>query len=113
VKRVFILSSGSIFGQGVQCLLSRKAGLDIVGYETDWDTAVNRIRELQPDVVMLDQDRWPGELAVELMSLREQGAGIRVIGLSLQANSLSCYSKETLGVQRVEDLMEAIEQSGR
>lgn len=109
MKRVFILSSGSIFGQGVQCLLSREAGLDIVGYETEWDTAVERIKDLQSDVVMLDQDRWPGDLAPELMSLREQGARIRVIGLSLQANALCCYSKETRDVQQVEDLMEAIE----
>jgi DNA-binding NarL/FixJ family response regulator len=108
VKRIFILSSGSIFGEGVQRLVGRETGLEVVGSETDLSLAVERIRELQPDVVIVDEDRWASELALGLMRLREKGSGIKVIGFSLQTNSLSCYSRESLAVRKVEDLMQAL-----
>lgn len=108
MKRVFVLSSGSIFGEGVRRLLGREAELEIVGSETDLGRATERIGELQPDVVIMDRGRWATELALDLIKLRERGAEIKVIGLSLQSNALSCYSREIRTVQRVGDLVEAI-----
>lgn len=109
MKRVFVLSSGSIFGEGVQRLVGREPGLDIVGSETDLARAIERIRELQPDVIIVDQDLGAAELALDLMRLMERGAEIKVLGLSLQGNAFSRYSREMLTIQRVEDLMEAME----
>lgn len=108
MKRVFILSSGSMFGEGVRRLLGREAELEIVGSETNLSAAIERIGELQPDVVILDQGHWVTELALDLIKLRERGAEIKVIGLSLQSNALFYYSREIRIVQRVQDLLEAI-----
>lgn len=108
MKRVFVLSGGSIFGEGVQRLVARESGLDIVGAETDLGRAIARIREPRPDVIIVDQDIWTTDSALDLMRLRECEAEIKVIGLSLQGNSFSRYSREMRTIQRVEDLMEAI-----
>lgn len=108
MKRVFVLSDGSLLGEGVRMLIGREADLDVVGCETDVDRAIERIREIQPDIVILDQDAWPGEPGPKMMSLQEKGAGIKFVGLSLQGNTVRCYWRETRMVERVEDLMKAI-----
>jgi DNA-binding NarL/FixJ family response regulator len=54
MRRIFILSSHPLFGQGVESLLRQEAGLIIVGQETDADKALERIKEIRPDVVILD-----------------------------------------------------------
>jgi DNA-binding NarL/FixJ family response regulator len=66
MKRIFILSSYPLFGQGVESLLRQETGLEIVGRETDVDKAMERIKELRPDGVIIDScdmstDRLPTE----------------------------------------------------
>ena len=105
MKRVFILSSHSLFSQGVENLLRRETGLEIVGRETDEEKAIERIKELRPDVVILDSDD-PAVIRI----LREQ-LGSKVIGLNLQDNTICIYRGEQRVVKEVKDLVEAIEQN--
>ena len=109
MKRVFILSSHPLFSQGVENLLRRESGLEIVGRETDVDKAVERIKELQPDVVILDcaEPRCDPTLAV--MRILREGLETKVIGLNLQDNTMYIYRGEQRVVQEVKDLIEAIE----
>jgi DNA-binding NarL/FixJ family response regulator len=109
VKRVFILCGSSLFGEGVRQLLGRTADLEIVGFGSDLRAAIESIRELQPDVVILDQDLWPNEPGSELVLLREGRSETRYVGLSLAANTLRRYWSEARTVQRGEDLVEAIQ----
>ena len=109
IKRVFILSSHPLFGQGVESLLRREAGLEIVGRETDVDKAVERIKELQPDVVILDSADPACDPTPAVMRILKEGLGTKVIGLNLQDNTLCIYRGEQRVVKEVKDLMEAIE----
>ena len=97
-----------MFGMGVKRLLDSGTELDVVGSGMELAESVERIKELQPDVLILDKDRWPGELPAELVGLLEQGSGIKIVGLSLQDNTICSYRKEMRVVKAVEDLMEAI-----
>ena len=54
MKRIFMVSSQLLFSLGVENLLRQQAGLEIVGRETDATKALERIRELKPDVVLMD-----------------------------------------------------------
>ena len=104
MKRVFILSSHPLFGRGVESLLCRETGLEIVGWDTDVDKAVERIRELQPDVVILDS----GDPAPEVLGILREGLATKVIGLNLQDNTMCIYRGEQRVVKCIEELVEAI-----
>jgi chemotaxis response regulator CheB len=109
MKRVFILSSHPLFGQGVESLLRREARLEIIGQETDVDKAVERIKELQPNVVILDCAEPTCDPTPVMMHLLKEGLDTKVIGLNLQDNTLYIYRGEQRRVKDVQDLIEAIE----
>jgi DNA-binding NarL/FixJ family response regulator len=109
MRRVFILSCHPLFGQGVESLLRREAGLEIVGQETDLDQAVERIKEIRPDVVILDCAEPACDPTPAVMRILREGLGTKVIGLNLQNNTLYIYRGEQRLVKEVKDLIEAIE----
>ena len=111
MKRVLIISSHPLFGRGVESLLCRETGLDIVGWETDIDKAVERIKELQPDVVILDNADPACDPTPAVMRILREGVGTKVIGLNLQDNIMCIYRGEQRVVKSIEDLIEAIELS--
>ncbi len=108
MKRIFMLSSHPLFSQGVESLLRRETGLEIVGRETDVDKAIERIKELRPDVVVLDSADLRDPMPVVMRIFRE-GVGTKVIGLNLKDNTMHVYRGEQRVVKEVQDLVEAIE----
>ena len=108
MKRVFILSNHPLFGQGVESLLRQETGLEIVGREADVDKAMERIKELQPDGVILTNDQPATHPAPAVMRILREGVGTKVIGLDLRDNTLCVYRGEQRVVTEVKDLMEAI-----
>jgi DNA-binding NarL/FixJ family response regulator len=111
MKRVFILSSHPLFSQGVESLLRQEAGLDIVGREADADKALERIKEIQPDVVILECAEPTCDPTLAVMRILREGVEIKVIGLNLQDNTMCIYRGEQRVVKDVKDLVEAIEPS--
>jgi len=109
MRRVFILSCHPLFGQGVESLLRQEARLEIVGQETDVDQAVERIKEIRPDVVILDCAEPARDPTLVVMRILREGLGTKVIGLNLQDNTLYIYRGEQRLVKEVKDLIEAIE----
>ena len=109
MKRVFILSSHSLFSQGVENLLRQEAGLDIVGREADTDKALECIKEIRPDVVILECAEPRCEPTLAVMRILREGLETKVIGLNLQDNTMCIYRGEQRVVKEVEDLIEAIE----
>lgn len=105
--RVFIFSSHPLFGQGIERLLRQETGLDIVGWETDVDKAFERIKELKPDVVILEGR----DLVSKVIRIFREGIGTKVIGLDLQDNTACIYREEQRVVKSIEDLVKAIEHS--
>jgi DNA-binding NarL/FixJ family response regulator len=109
MRRVFILSCHPLFGQGVESLLRQEARLEIVGQETDVEQAVERIKEIRPDVVILDCAEPARDPTPVVMHLLREGLGSKVIGLNLHDNTLYIYPGEQRLVKEVKDLVEAIE----
>jgi DNA-binding NarL/FixJ family response regulator len=109
MKRVFILSSHPLFSQGIENLLRREAGLEIVGRETDVDKALERIKELQPNVVILECAEPTCDPTPVLTHLLRERVETKIIGLNLQDNTMCIYRGEQRVVKEVKDLIEAIE----
>jgi len=107
MKRIFMLSSHPLFSQGVESLLRQETGLEIVGREADADKALERIKELRPDVVVLDSADLCDPMPVVMRIFRE-GVGAKIIGLNIQDDTICIYRGEQRVVKGVEDLVEAI-----
>jgi DNA-binding NarL/FixJ family response regulator len=110
VTRVFILSDSSLFSQGVEALLRQETHFEIVGHEADMEKALEGIRTLDAEVVIVgnnDAGCEPGPVAARLLS---QGLGAKVIGLSLQESAACVYRGERREVRSLADLVAAIEE---
>ena len=104
--RVFMVSNYLMFGRGLESLLRENTQLDIVGQDTDVNRAYEQIKELQPDVVILDGD----EPDLEVAHILKVSPDIRVIGLNLGNNNLYVYRASQRVTRDVSDLMDAIKQ---
>lgn len=109
MKRIFILSSHPLFSQGVETLLRREKDLEFVCREADIDKAIDRIKELRPDVVILDHGSPTCAQAPVVMRILEEELRIKIIGLHLETNTICIYREEQRIIQEVDDLVKAIE----
>ncbi|MBI5652765.1 MAG: response regulator transcription factor [Chloroflexi bacterium] len=107
MKRIFLLSTHSVFSQGIEALLCHRPGLQVVGHATEIDHALQCIRVLQPDVVILGSgapDFDPTQIAMRVLS---EFPEIRIVKLNLQDNTICiCHGER---IYKVEDLIHAIE----
>jgi DNA-binding NarL/FixJ family response regulator len=111
MKRVIILLSHPLFSRGVESLLRRETGLEIVGRETDANKAIERMKELRPDVAIVDSADPACDPVPVVMRILKERVGTRVVALNLQDNTMCVYRGEQRVVKEVQDLVEAIEQT--
>jgi DNA-binding NarL/FixJ family response regulator len=111
MQRVLVISSQPLFGQGLESLLCQEKALEVVGRETDVDQAIERIKELRPDVVIVDNCHPTCAPTPTIIRILGKGLRVKIIGLNLENSTLCIYHGEQRVVQEVEDLLRAIEQS--
>lgn len=109
-KRVFMLSSQPLFSQGMESLLSDQKGLEIVGRETDAPKAIDRIRELKPDVVVIDSKDLASVPFLVVARLLKEEQGIKIIALNLEDQTIRVYRGEQRTGLSVHDLLEVIDE---
>lgn len=82
--RILIADDHAIFRQALRRLLEADAGMTVVGEAADFREALSLVREVGPDVVLLDV-AMPGRGAVETIEeLRRRLPSARVLMLSAQ-----------------------------
>jgi len=109
MKRVFIFSNPSLFGQGIEGLLCQESGLDILGWETDLEKAVRRIKEIRPGVVILAGEEGTSDSATAVMRILKEGRGTLVVEVDLETHILHIYGEGRRLVREVKDLMDVIQ----
>lgn len=109
MKRIFMLSTHPLFCEGVSALLHNKDGMEFVGRESDADRAIERIKELRPEVVIVDTGNLACDASSVMWRIFQEKEISKIIGLNLNDNKMCVYHEEQRPVQRVEDLMNAIE----
>lgn len=102
--RVFLLGSQSIFGNGIKNLLSREPYLEIVGYEDASEKAIEHIKELVPDAVIIVGNGSP-EIVLNIL---HGSVDVKVIHLNLENNTICIYHGEQRKVKGIQDLLLAI-----
>jgi len=112
MKRIFIISDQSLFGQGLDSLLRQESGLDIVGCERDVDAAVERIKMLQPDVVLREINEPQSDFGQITRRILREHNRLKLIELSLQDNAVHVYCGERRVIDQYTDLLGVIEAAG-
>jgi TorA maturation chaperone TorD len=109
MKCVYMISSQLMFSAGLQTMLSEQSGIKIVGRDTDPVRALEQIRELHPDVVILDSKdlaSTPGSIVADI--LREVPE-TKVISLNLENDRMRIFHGELRIAHGLDDLMQVIE----
>ncbi|MDX6542888.1 MAG: hypothetical protein QOK32_491, partial [Gaiellaceae bacterium] len=82
--RVVVVDDHAVVRSGIKMLLDRHDDIEVVGEAGNAQDAVFRVRELTPDVILLDLV-MPGESGIEVMPrLLKEASGAKVLVLSMQ-----------------------------
>lgn len=80
--RVMVIDDMTLVRQGIESLLRGRESVEIVDQASDVPEAMNTIAQVNPDVVLLDQD-MPGPATPEAVSLlKQQHARVEIIVMS-------------------------------
>jgi two-component system response regulator NreC len=118
--RVLLVDDQRMVREGLRALLSRKADLEIVGEAAVGSSAVDLVRDLAPDVVVMDIE-MPGLNGVEATRrLKAHSERVRVVALSAHADEsyvrpmlAAGASGYVLKATSHEDLLEAVRAARR
>ncbi len=107
--RVFLIWVNRLVSEAVDVLLKRE-GIAPLGMECDPDLALDRVRALNPDVVLVegDSEAKDARLFSKLAQLVYERENLRVIRLCLDDGQLHIYHQEQRRLISTQDLVAAI-----
>lgn len=118
--RVLLIEDNDVFRTALEVLLTLGHDIEIAGSEPDGNAVVDRCREVEPDVVLVDY-RLPGLDGVQVTRLvRENAPGVAVVALTaaagerevealLEAGAVACIGKD----RPLDDIVEAVRGAAR
>ena len=95
--RVLVADDHPVYREGVARAISDRAGLELVGVAADGREAMARIRELTPDVAVLDV-RMPGLSGIDVVAeIARERIPTRVLLLSAQSDEQLIFDGVSVG----------------
>lgn len=102
--KAFILYDHFLFARGLQELL-RKEGVEVVGVAAKSKTALAQIKKARPDLIVTEAEKGKHEAERLVFQLMRNVDQARVIRVSLEDNTATCYvGRRCLG-NTVEELI--------
>jgi chemotaxis response regulator CheB len=107
--RVLVVAEPSLFQEAVEELLRQEPGLEILGLETAPGQAIERIREADPDVVVVADGEASTGLGLDLLGMVREGYHIRIVEVHRATNTLCLYCGEQQPIKEVRDLVNTVQ----
>lgn len=83
MTKVLIVDDHAIVRRGIRDILAENRDIEVVGEAQDWGEVRLRLREVSPDLILLDVN-LPGKNGIDILkALREEYPRIRVLMLSM------------------------------
>lgn len=90
-KSAFIISNYLMFQRGLKNLLTQQEKIEIVGATENPNQAIEQVKSLHPDVVILDSTNMPGDPLASLKHIFHACPNVKIICLSLHNNQMAIY----------------------
>jgi DNA-binding NarL/FixJ family response regulator len=99
VIKILLVDDHTLFRRGIASLLASQSDTEVVGEASDGLEAVDRARELGPDVILMDI-RMPGLNGIEaIRRIREEMPGVKVIALTVSDEDEDLFQAIKWGAQ--------------
>ena len=86
--RLFFVDDHRMMIDMWSALLGSDPRFEVVGYALDGESAIEKVKALQPQVVLMDIT-LPGQSGIETTKqIRDQNPGVRVLAVSMHSNTL-------------------------
>ncbi len=112
--RVLIASSHPLFAQGISSLLEKRPEMDteVVGMVSTIDEAMDALKNLQPDLVIVDYDDDQVNREESLARFVEGEGRLRVVLFSLKegGDEAIVYDRRTMAASQIEDWLDGLSQ---
>jgi chemotaxis response regulator CheB len=109
MRRVLLVATSSLFGKGVENLLIQEPCLEFLGCENDVIKAIERVRNVKPDVVIVEKDILSTDCGQTLRNMLWSCTKLKVIELDPADESIHIHSNQLKVVKRVQDLVDVID----
>ncbi len=103
---VFVLYDYPLFGLGLERLLRREKGIEIIGTAQRGPNILGQLKALCPDVIMLEGGESSDRLSP--WEFLEEYLPQRVISITLDQNRLTVYTTHRILGAGVKDLVKAV-----
>ena len=107
MRSVFILYENTLFARGLERLL-REEGVKVVGSAMQDKQALERIRKVEPDIIIAEVERRRPESGFLLGRLLRELPQSAVVRLSLDDNSATLYTGHRWTANTAHDLVKEI-----
>ena len=110
-KQLLIVSHYPLFDQGLQAILSRQPGVEVVGVCRDLESAISQAQTTRPAILVVISEPEGGRRSAALSregALRQlQGLAPTLIRIDLADNSMRIYRQQPAGPTLLEEMEQA------
>jgi two-component system nitrate/nitrite response regulator NarL len=107
--RILIADPNALYREALQSLLSQEPGLSVVGIAANGREAVKRVRELRPDILLLDMLMTDPSALETLRRIERDSVPVRTIVFANKWEKVRIMEALKLGARGVMDKRAAIE----
>jgi DNA-binding NarL/FixJ family response regulator len=107
--KIYIIDDHPIMVQGLKELINNQKDLKVIGSSDDWHVALDQVKKLQPDVIMLDVTLKDANGIEVLKNLKIHVPNIKILMLSMHDENLYAMRSLKAGAQGYIMKQEAVE----
>ncbi|MBI4319158.1 MAG: hypothetical protein HY675_11765 [Chloroflexi bacterium] len=107
-RRIAVLYKQSLLAQGVETLLKRIKGLDVMAISLDPLDVARRVAQFHPEAVIVDADEIRNLGGTLILQVLREAPTAKVFCINLNGSNVDIYHRQQLVVNKADELVEAI-----